>query len=520
MRRMREHLPFMKALLALFTRSLRLDLRSKAFFWSRMGAAIGVLWVVFRTEGAAAGLVFFTWLVAINFVIICLAAVSYFAAAITEEKEEGTLGLLRLTDLGPFSILLGKSTSKLIGGLLLLLVQVPFAMLAVTLGGVRIDQVIDCYLLLAALLFFACNAAVLGSVMARRSAGAGVATAAVIILFVSWPFLWDCIIGMVAMATGNWQNLPEVPKHIAAVVSAPAALVTVLDSRTLRPDITGNLGVLLGGGLAAFLLARCLFERFCSEAALDATIETTTGRGKSRSVAAKSRPGRPWDDAICWRDFYFLHGGKKGMVLKGLVYLALAIWLISAAFDFARARYHPGETWYRFAGIAFPSAVAVTLFESLLANSRIYRLEQQEKTLSALFVLPQRLERLLHSKRRAAFLTLVPGLFFVSVAFLAAFAPVIAYAPEQLAWLFLGTVYVLIQIVLNHYFVGWLSLSLRWGAFPAALGIIFLGNYLSVLLAGPLFPWSLLPLIAGVAYLAMRTRHAFHKALIARAAEG
>ena len=73
-----------------------------------------------------------------NFLIICFAAISYFSAAITEEKEEGTLGMLQLTKLSPFSILLGKSTSKMIGGLLVLLVQVPFAMFAITLGGVRL----------------------------------------------------------------------------------------------------------------------------------------------------------------------------------------------------------------------------------------------------------------------------------------------------------------------------------------------------------------------------------------------
>jgi len=208
------------------------------------------------------------------------------------------------------------------------------------------------------------------------------------------------------------------------------------------------------------------------------------------------------------------------MVLKALVYLLLGVWLVRAAFDYTKSNFHPAQLGYRFAMIAFPAAVAVTVFESLLANSRIYRLEQQEKTLSALFVLPQRLERLLHSKRRAAFLTLVPGLVFVAVAFLASFAPVIAYAPEQLGWIFLGTVYVIVQAVLNHYFVGWVSLSLRWSSFPLALGVIFLANYFTVLLAGPLFPWSLLPLLAGTVYLAMRMRRVFHRALIARAAEG
>ena len=52
-----------------------------------------------------------------------------------EEKEEQTLGLLRMTGLSPLSILLGKSTSRLCGALLLLAAQFPFTIFAVTLGG-------------------------------------------------------------------------------------------------------------------------------------------------------------------------------------------------------------------------------------------------------------------------------------------------------------------------------------------------------------------------------------------------
>ena len=89
----------------------------------------------------APGLHFLQEMVWLNLVFITLAGLSYFASAITEEKEEMMLGLLRMTDLNPVAILLGKSTSRLVGALLLLLVQVPFVLLAVTLGGVGLLQI-------------------------------------------------------------------------------------------------------------------------------------------------------------------------------------------------------------------------------------------------------------------------------------------------------------------------------------------------------------------------------------------
>ena len=55
-------------------------------------------------------------------------------SAEAEEKEEQTLGLLRMTGLNALSILLGKSTSRLLGALLLLLAQFPFTIFAITLA--------------------------------------------------------------------------------------------------------------------------------------------------------------------------------------------------------------------------------------------------------------------------------------------------------------------------------------------------------------------------------------------------
>ena len=105
-------------LLALFIRSLREDSRLKFTYFSRAGLVTVILFFLFMIQSSfgwsnAPGLHFFGTVVGIDLAFVLLAAVSYFSSAISEEKEEMTLGLLRMTNLNPLSILLGKSTSRL-----------------------------------------------------------------------------------------------------------------------------------------------------------------------------------------------------------------------------------------------------------------------------------------------------------------------------------------------------------------------------------------------------------------------
>src|SRR5947209_46324 len=125
--------------IVLFSRALRTDTRSLSIYLARAALMGLFVFSLVSTQQlarfgmfGAPGLQFFSGVVAINFWFITLAGLSYFASAITEEKEEMMLGLLKMTGLSPVSILLGKSTSRLLGAVLLLAVQFPFTMLAVT----------------------------------------------------------------------------------------------------------------------------------------------------------------------------------------------------------------------------------------------------------------------------------------------------------------------------------------------------------------------------------------------------
>ena len=101
-----------------------------------------------------------------------LAGPLMFATCITEEKEEQTLGLLRMANVGPLSLLLGKLAPRLASALLILIVQFPFTLLAITLGGVGWSQVFAAFCTLLAHVFLIANVGLFCSVVGRRTGSA------------------------------------------------------------------------------------------------------------------------------------------------------------------------------------------------------------------------------------------------------------------------------------------------------------------------------------------------------------
>src|SRR5262245_49373029 len=127
--------------LALLIRALRVDARNFRSHLIRVGLLSVILYSLWFSDfmsplSGAPGLTLFRILAISNAVFVTIFGVGHFASAIAEEKEERTLGLLKMADVGSLSILLGKWAPRMIAMLLLVIVQVPFTLLSVTLGGV------------------------------------------------------------------------------------------------------------------------------------------------------------------------------------------------------------------------------------------------------------------------------------------------------------------------------------------------------------------------------------------------
>ncbi|RPI84395.1 MAG: hypothetical protein EHM42_07550, partial [Planctomycetaceae bacterium] len=92
---------------------------------------------------------FFLDLIWLSIGTVCLVIPGLTAGSLTTEKEQGTLELLFLTRLGPWTILLEKLASGLIGTFSLLLPVLPLLAVAYSLGGISRDTLWSGVILIA-----------------------------------------------------------------------------------------------------------------------------------------------------------------------------------------------------------------------------------------------------------------------------------------------------------------------------------------------------------------------------------
>lgn len=129
--------------LPIVARELRVAARRPGSYWNRLVAAalalvVGTLvYASFSVQNLPElGLALFAALAGLAFIFCALAGARLTADTISEERREGTLGLLFLTDLKGYDIVLGKLAASSLNGVYSLLAIVPILGLAVLFGGV------------------------------------------------------------------------------------------------------------------------------------------------------------------------------------------------------------------------------------------------------------------------------------------------------------------------------------------------------------------------------------------------
>ena len=478
--------------LALFERSLRLETRSALVCWTRTGSMVLILLVLLPIQSlamggrfGAPGLHFLQEMVWLNFVFITLAGLSYFASAITEEKEEMMLGLLRMTDLNGVSILLGKSTSRLVGALLLLLVQVPFILLAVTLGGVGPLQIAAAYGTLLAYLFLVCNVALLFSVMFRNTTTAGAFTFAVLLLFMFGHYLAGAILQYKA-GTGQINLQRGLGAHLTTMIdlwrqATPwDRLGAVFETGFTGPAVGFQMASNLVLGSLSFLLAWLVFEP-CTREEKDAA---PSRRWFFRSTSRQSRipPGLVGAGAISWKDFTFISGGRVGLLVKFGVVACLVGCCNLMALQFGDRR----DITLEFEGNSLLwISLLMTAVCLALEAARLFGDEIRWKTLSSLVTLPISVRELAYRKVAGALAGTLPLLAGVVLG--------ASMVPKDVAEFLKGILdtpvafgaftVAILQYVLFLHLTAFLSLVIKRGALPLAVAIQYLGGtfFLSIM---------------------------------------
>lgn len=163
--------------LPIVERELRVAARRKGTYWSRVGAgaiAVFILAAILVISGISRGtfgnqlgeILFstFSWL---SFAFVCASGVFLTADSLSEEKREGTLGLLFLTDLRGYDVVLGKLFSHSLVAAYGLLAAFPVIGIAFLLGGVTAGEFWRLILVLFNTLFFSLAVGVFISAISR-----------------------------------------------------------------------------------------------------------------------------------------------------------------------------------------------------------------------------------------------------------------------------------------------------------------------------------------------------------------
>lgn len=472
--------------LAMLHRALRLDsrlLRTHLFrvsFAGLMYISLIYAWASSTLVGAP-GLRLFETMTYLNLVLISLAGISFFATAITEEKEEDTLGLLMLAGINPLGILLGKSTSRLLGTLLLLLVQLPFTLLAITLGGVTLGQVLAAYCSLMAYMILLANVGLLSSVVYRRGGSASAATLLFeIVYFVAAPVIkgvqFGLLHGGVIVARGEIDRYFDSASGWCRAASVFHRVQDIMQTGFSESPVGFQVAVSLAGALAFFAVAWIGFHHFTrdSKAGSGPRVELLArfiGLGRTRRTRPDKRP-------VAWKEYHFVAGGLPVQLAKFVIYglvTALIFWAADRYYNFPLSSAGQYVVW---------AMLGVMGIELSMYASVMFHDEWRDRTLPLLTMMPVKPSTILSSKMLGCVPALIPALLWLLVG-----CAIWPDGPEELIkclimpsrWFF--ALVVLLFLTLTVFF----SMVVRWGALPLALAVMAGGAFVSSCCGAPIF---------------------------------
>lgn len=383
---------------AFLTRSLRQESRLIFHHLTRGALAFFILLAIFLQLSVAsrfgsAGSRLFEMIMQLSYWFLSVAGNLYFSVALIEEKEEGTLPLLRMTGVSDFSLLAGKSLPRLVVVILLLLVVMPFTMLSITLGGVWIGQILATHTGFLCYAFLLCQTGLLSGTLCRTGRGAFTLSS------VLW-FAFELGFSLLLLAAESCQEFGFLNsafrlQETAAWLKERSTIMSV--SRWLTMDEGDSIwhpqasfSLLVGTG--CFLLTWLLCEPF-SRSEFSGTAGSDTRTLMQRILGRKQsrRSLRAWDNAIFWKSWQYLSGGRRWWLIRAVGIPSATFGVVAGICVLTGTRLDRDV----FAGSLMFAGAALFLTDLGRQLGRVLNEEVFQQTLASLCMIPRSVRQLL-----------------------------------------------------------------------------------------------------------------------------
>ena len=244
------------SLLPIVEREMRVASRQVSLYWSRTvlaGLAIfitaTIVFFMWRFPPATMGVSVFYTLSCIAFFYAATAGIWITSDCISEEKRDGTLGLLFLTDLRSFDIVLGKLAATSLKAFAGLIAIFPVLGIPLLLGSVAVGEFWRVVLVLFNTLLLSLAAGIfMSSISLRAGRAAGATLGMMILLLGGAPILW----GLVSFLSGH--NMSGETLEMASIHSAVMGLIMAFEGNYMTQSQSFWHSLWINQGFILFLL--------------------------------------------------------------------------------------------------------------------------------------------------------------------------------------------------------------------------------------------------------------------------
>ena len=400
--------------LPIVDRELSVASRRAGTYWLRFWAAVTVLgiWLFLlsasqNTPRTQLGQLLLNALGVVALGFSMLSGVFLTADCLAEEKREGTLGLLFLTDLRSYDVVLGKLAASSLHAFFGLLATFPILGLTLLLGGVTGREFSHLLLVFAVTLFFSLSMGMFVSAFSKDARQAMARTFFIMLFFAGvCPTLWWAK----KLAASVWSRSPVLNSRIGDYLLLPSpvsAYQRAFDVQyrygTGAHDFWLSLGVIFGLGLSGIVLASLMLPLAWRRQGSEAPVKTRSNWNKRRSRAMNVARRTA---LLKWNPFYWLSvrdATPRRTALRTLIVLGI-IWAgFWAATFYPDSRGLPFSAEPPFVISLFIACGLHVLFKVMVATeaSRRLNLDRQSGALELLLVTPVSVDTILQGQKRA-----------------------------------------------------------------------------------------------------------------------